>query len=203
MSSPKISLRLRLTLLLVALGLALTLLFVFAKPARNGWSLPTASTTTVAKQQKVSYGLPTRIIIPKINADAALDYVGITPSGELGVPNGPSNAAWYNLGPRPGEIGSAVIDGHYGWVNNTPAVFDNLHFLQKGDVLYVIDEKGKTITFIVRELRIYGQNDDHSNVFVSNDGTAHLNLITCQGNWNKGQQSYSNRLVVFSDIKII
>jgi hypothetical protein len=36
-------------------------------------------------------------------------------------------------------------------------------------------------------------------VFASNDGGAHLNLITCAGEWNKGKKSYSERLVVFAD----
>jgi LPXTG-site transpeptidase (sortase) family protein len=185
-----------------ALGLVLTLHFIFKKPIRSGWTPPTASSTTVHKQEKVSSGLPVRLMIPKINVDAAIDYVGLTPEGELGVPAGPANAAWYDLGPRPGEKGNAVIDGHFGYKNHIPAVFDNLHALQKGDIIYVEDEKGKTITFVVRELRTYGQNEDDSGVFVSSDGKAHLNLITCQGVWSETQKSFSNRLVVFADEEI-
>jgi sortase A len=182
-----------------ALGLTLTLHFIFKKPIRSGWAPPTASTTAVHVQDKVNVGLPVRLKIPKINVDAALDYVGITSGGDLGVPKGPTDAAWYDLGPRPGEIGNAVIDGHFGWKNNIPAVFDNLHSLQKGDSIYVLDEKGKTVTFVVRELRTYSQNEDDSGVFVSSDGKAHLNLITCQGTWSETQKSYSTRLVVFAD----
>jgi len=118
------------------------------------------------------------------------------------VPKGPASAGWYVLGPRPGEKGNAVIDGHFGYKNNIPAVFDNLHILQKGDNLYVEDEKGKTVTFVVRELRTYGQNEDASSVFVPSDTKAHLNLITCQGIWNSAQRSYSNRLVVFADEEV-
>ena len=141
-----------------------------------------------------------RLKIPKINVDAALDYVGLTAQGgELDVPKGPINAAWYDQGPRPGEKGDAVIDGHFGWKDNIPAVFDNLHELRKGDDLYVEDAKGSTTTFVVRELRTYAQNQDDSNVFVSSDWKAHLNLITCQGVWSNTNKSYSNRLVVFAD----
>ena len=185
-----------------ALGLALTIHFIFKKQVRSDWVLPTASIATVHKQEKVSSGLPVHLTIPKINVDAALDYVGITPAGELGVPKGPTNAAWYDLGPRPGEKGNAVIDGHFGYKNHVPAVFDNLHALQKGDNIYIEDEKGKTIIFVVRELRTYGHNEEDSNVFVSSDGKAHLNLITCQGVWSETQKSFSNRLVVFADEEI-
>lgn len=143
--------------------------------------------------------MPIRLKVPKINIDAAVEYVGLTPQGDMDIPKGPDNVAWYSQGPRPGEKGSSVINGHFGWRDNIPAVFDNLHTLQKGDNLSVEDEKGKIITFVVRELRTYGQDDDASAVFRSSDKKAHLNLITCQGTWNKNQKSYSNRLVVFTD----
>ena len=143
--------------------------------------------------------LTLRLKIPKINIDAAVVFVGLTPQGAMDVPKGPNDVAWFNLGPRPGEIGSAVISGHYGWKNNIPAVFDNLHKLRKGDKVYVEDKNGATITFVVRELRTYDQNEDASDVFGSSDGKAHLNLVTCTGTWNKAQKSYSKRLVVFTD----
>ena len=144
-------------------------------------------------------GLPIRLKIPKINVDASVIYVGLTSSGAMDIPKGPDEVAWFNLGPRPGENGSAVIDGHFGWKNNIPAVFDNLYKLKKGDKIYIEDDAGKTITFVVIEIGLYNQNGDASNVFGSNDEKAHLNLITCEGIWNATQKSYSNRLVVFSD----
>jgi LPXTG-site transpeptidase (sortase) family protein len=173
--------------------------YILKRPIQGNATLHTANTAAFHKQVQVSAGLPVHLKIPKINIDAALDYVGITPQGALGVPGTPTNAAWYDQGPRPGEKGDAVIDGHSGWKNNIPAVFDNLHKLQKGDTLYVEDEKGVTTTFVVREVRTYGQNQDDSNVFVTSDKQAHLNLITCEGTWNEVQKSYSNRLVVFAD----
>lgn len=153
----------------------------------------------VAKPKKLTAGYPLRLKIPKINVNAALDYVSLTSKGELASPSGPTKAGWYHHGPRPGEIGSAVIDGHFGWIDNTPAVFDNLVKLKKGDNLIVEDEKGATTTFAVVESRKYDPKADATEVFKSNDGLAHLNLITCQGAWNEAQQSYSNRLVVFAD----
>lgn len=144
-------------------------------------------------------GLPLRLKIPTINVDSSVEYVGLTSSGAMDVPKGPDNVAWFEPGIRPGEKGSAVIAGHFGWKNGIPAVFDNLHKLQKGDKLYIEDDKGAAITFVVREIKMYDQNADSKDVFISNDGKSHLNLITCEGVWNKGSQSYSNRLVVFAD----
>jgi LPXTG-site transpeptidase (sortase) family protein len=105
----------------------------------------------------------------------------------------------YSLWPFPWEEGSAVIDGHFGWINKNPAVFNNLFKLQKWDEIYFLDKKGDIITFIVNKIKIYNQNDATTDIFNSNDWKAHLNIITCEGVWNKTKKSYTNRLVVFSD----
>lgn len=140
-----------------------------------------------------------RLKIPSINVDAPVEYVGLTPDGAMAVPEGPNEVAWFNLGPRPGENGSAVISGHYGWKNNIPAVFDNLHKLRKGDQIYFEDGEGANITFVVREIRIYSKDEAAPDVFGSSDGKAHLNLVTCAGAWNELEKTRSERLVVFTD----
>lgn len=144
-------------------------------------------------------GHSSRLNIPKININAVIESVGLTPQGAMAVPKDPANVAWFSLGMRPGDVGSAVIAGHYGWKNHIPAAFDNLSKLQKGDKIYIKDEKNATITFVVRESRRFSEYDDASVVFGSADGKAHLNLVTCEGTWDKVRKSYSNRLVVFTD----
>jgi LPXTG-site transpeptidase (sortase) family protein len=170
------------------------------KPVQSGIVPPVLIKTAVSKpRSKITSGYPIRLKIPTINVDAAIDYIALTPAGNLSAPKGPTTVGWYDLGPKPGGIGSAVIDGHFGYKNNVAAVFDNLHKLQKGDHIYIVDDMGATITFIVSDSRIYGQGDHDSGIFISRDGKAHLNLITCEGAWNAAQKSYSNRFVVFAD----
>lgn len=143
---------------------------------------------------------PIRLKIPKIKVNTTLEHVGLTSEGAMDIPKSPDKAAWFNLGPRPGEIGSAVIDGHYGvWKNGKKTVFNNLNKLRKGDKVYTIDEKGSVITFVVRESKSYNSEMDADDVFISGDGKSHLNLITCEGVWNKVTQSYPRRLVIFTD----
>lgn len=145
-------------------------------------------------------GLPVRIEIPNIKVKAIINYVGLTSNGEMDVPKGPSDTVWYKLGTRPGNIGSAVIAGHYGsWKDGGSSVFDNLDKLVKGDKVYIEDENGMIITFIVKESRKYDPEADASNVFNLNDGVSHLNLVTCEGTWDNNKKTYSNRLVVFTD----
>jgi LPXTG-site transpeptidase (sortase) family protein len=143
--------------------------------------------------------LPVRLKIPKINVNTAIESVGLTKDGAMDVPKGPVDVAWFKFGPRPGEIGNAVISGHFGWKDNIPAVFDNLYQLRNGDKIYIKDETGTTTVFVVREIRSFDPNADAKDVFISTDGKAHLNLVTCEGVWNKTQKSYSKRLVVFTD----
>ena len=150
---------------------------------------------TSNSEGKVS--LPSRLKIPSININATIEYVGLTPDGAMDVPKSPHNVAWYNLGPRPGENGSAVIAGHYGFKKGS--VFDNLHKLRKGNKLYIQDENGRITTFMVREILKYDSKADALDVFDSSDGKAHLNLITCEGIWDKVSRNYSKRLVIFTD----
>ncbi|HEY5383533.1 MAG TPA: ice-binding family protein [Candidatus Paceibacterota bacterium] len=148
---------------------------------------------------QASVEAPTRLTIPGIAVDSALEAVHLTPEGAVGAPETPMNAAWFELSPPPGENGTAVIVGHFGWKDGIPAVFDDLHTLHQGDKVYVEDAKGATTTFVVREVRSYGEDEDSSDVFSSSDGKAHLNLITCGGVWDSARHSYSNRVVVFTD----
>jgi len=146
---------------------------------------------------KVSQGLPVRLIIPVINVNADIQRVGVTSKGEMEVPSNAVDVGWFDLGPRPGERGSAVIAGHFDGVSGEAGVFFNLYKLKKGDKLYIKDDKGKQTIFIVREKRLYDPGYANE-VFTSSD-TAHLNLITCDGLWDGVKKSYSKRLVIFTD----
>lgn len=158
-----------------------------------------ASAPSIIVPIQIIAELPSRLIIPKIHINAFVEYLGLTPTGAMDVPAGPDDVAWFDLGPRPGSTGSAVIAGHEGWKDNIPAVFDNLYKLQKGDEISVIDAKGATTTFVVTKLQIFGENANSAPVFDSDDNGIHLNLITCEGIWNAVTKNYSGRLVVFTD----
>ena len=151
------------------------------------------------KQEQASFGLPLRLKIPSINVNAVVEHMGLTSDGAMDVPESPDNVAWFELGPHPGENGSAVMAGHYGWKNGKGSVFDDLYKLREGDKLYVEDDKGTIISFVVRGNRRYDPGADVPEVFDSNDGKSHLNLITCEGIWDKASKTYSERLVVFTD----
>lgn len=141
------------------------------------------------------------IRIPIIGVETSIESVGLTKNGEMGVPKDISNTAWYNLGTQIGKAGSAVINGHFGWKEGKSSAFDNLYKLKIGDKIYIENRK-ETIIFVVKEIRVFNKKEGTESVFNSSDGKSHLNLITCNGVWNKEENSYSNRLVVFTDREV-
>ena len=197
----KISLRRNLLrALFIGFAVSLTLIshFILENPSQNSKSL-LANTALLYEKEKNDFGLPMRLKIPKIAVDSSFEYVGLTSLGAMDVPKNPNNVAWFSLGSRPGEVGSAVVAGHSGWKDGESVVFDDLYKLDIGDKLYVENERGMIITFVVRRIRTYDPLTDSSSVFSSGDGKTHLNLITCVGTWDKISRTSSSRLVVFTD----
>lgn len=160
------------------------------------------NTQPVIAQQVVKgpvYSMPVRLVIPKIGINATITDIGLTSSGNMEAPNTNDIAGWYKYGPKPGNDGSAVLGGHFGV--GEQAIFTDLNQLDKGDTLSIIDDQGQRASFVVREVRTYAQDSQPNEVFNSLMG-AHLNLITCDGAWESGKRTYSQRLVIFTDRQV-
>lgn len=190
--------------LLFSFGLTISLLHMFAfrssqSPGVTVVTSPTAKTEAILAP---TYSPPLRLEIANISVNNPVVATGLTQNGAMDIGENIAKTAWYKLGPRPGEKGSAVIAGHYGWKDGQASVFNNLHSLQRGDTVSVYDDKEVGLDFIVKEIRKYNFDADATEVFGSSDGKAHLNLITCNGAWNNALQTYSDRLVVFTDLKL-
>ncbi len=145
---------------------------------------------------------PTRLVIAAIGLDAPIESVGILANGDLDTAHASPwlDVGWYNQGPRPGEQGSAVIDGHVDRPGNSPAVFGRLRNLHKGDEVQVVDSAGKTLHFRVTDVAYYTpQNAPLQNIF-GNTGGKYLNLITCAGDWIPSQNQTTLRLVVYTTL---
>lgn len=142
---------------------------------------------------------PVQLKVDVLAINAAVNPKGLTAGGDMDIDEDPNQLAWYNLGPKPGEEGSAVIAGHYGWKDTVPSIFNNLNKLIAGDEITTLSEDGSKKTFVVTRTALYAPNQDATDIFKSDDGKAHLNLITCQGTWVNTDRSYSERLVVFTD----
>lgn len=146
-----------------------------------------------AKPAAIAVEKPLRLIIPAIGVDAKIQSVGVNTKGEMEVPSNIVDVGWFELGTRPGEVGSAVIAGHLNGENGEDGVFANLDKLKQGDLIYI-----KSLTFRVFKTQTYdsGYADE---VFSKNDGI-YLNLVTCKGLWNRLKKDYNKRLVVSTNL---
>ncbi|WP_162179557.1 class F sortase [Thermogemmatispora carboxidivorans] len=147
-------------------------------------------------------GLPTHLRIPIIGVDATIETVGVTASGELEVPaRRPwDDVGWYRLGPRPGERGSAVIDGHLDRPGGAPAVFWRLRELQPGALVQVLDSQGHWWSFRVRALAYYPPRQAPLQQIFADTSGHYLNLITCAGDWIASEHQTQLRLVVYTTL---
>jgi len=176
------------------------LVIVSAYVLQNGQiNTPTSSPiiSNVEAAPKALPGVPINLKIPSVGVDAAIESIGLT-DGAVGVPKGPSTTAWFNLGPKPGEMGSAIITGHFGpWRNGAHSVFDNLSKIKIGDKVYVRDNNGQTRSFSVIDIKTYSGDAVVPEIFNKSDAV-YLNIITCSGDWLANQKTYTQRLVVFT-----
>lgn len=150
-------------------------------------------------EQVPSSDLPAYLIIPSIGVTAAVHPVGLTDKGAVDVPQDPARLGWFDKGPVPGQPGSAIIDGHRGWRNKTPAVFDRLHEIQMEDLVIVVDDLGNTSAYQVYDIKTYDPHESPEEVFAISDKSL-LNLITCNGEWDAEAKTATKRLVVFTQL---
>lgn len=118
----------------------------------------------------------------------------------MDVPKGLGNGRWYALGPKPGEQENAVIDGNFDTPNGAPSVFYNLSKLLPGDTIEVKDTNNKTYTFRVALVTQFPNVGFPINEVFGLTKGAHLNLITCSGEWDVSNHNYTKRTVAFSTL---
>lgn len=143
---------------------------------------------------------PFRIQIPSINVDAGIEKVGLLENGQMGVPESFETVGWYEGGPKPGERGNSVIAGHVD-SKKGPAVFFYLKNLKEGDEIIISDEKGKSLTFLVNDIKSYPTELSPVNDIFDYSYQSQLNLITCTGIYDRKTGNHSERLVVYTTLK--
>ncbi len=160
---------------------------------------PPPATRTQAVAERA---LPDILRIRAIGINAKVQSVGLdaNTNNQMGVPSNFTDVGWYNLGPRPGMMGSAVIDGHYNGKGVPKAVFYDLNKLTPGDVVEIIDVEGAVIQFKVVRVGTYAYDAPTEEVFSQETKKPRLNLITCAGDWLKGEALYDTRTVVFTEL---
>jgi LPXTG-site transpeptidase (sortase) family protein len=154
--------------------------------------LPTTNTGT-PKVQNPWY--PKKLRVPSAGVDAKVQDVGITKLGNMATPNNFTDVGWFEYGTIPGDKGSAVIAGHVNDGLGLPAVFDGLKNVKVGDDVYIDTFGGKTVHFVVTDIKTYDYKAPTEEIFNENSQPI-LRLITCSGVWVPQTRTHDKRLVV-------
>ena len=144
-------------------------------------------------------GEPVRIEIPAIGVDDEVIAVGLLDDGAMEVPDF-GLAGWYDLGPKPGDLGPAVIAAHVD-SRDGPDVFFGLHELEPGDEIHVHDADGNTETFTVtdREQAPKDALPEDRIWHDAPDDQPTLLIITCGGTFDHAERSYQDNIIVYAD----
>ena len=139
-------------------------------------------------------GLPEHISIPAAGSSGPVERMGVK-HGELRIPP-PGRAGWFAAGPRPGELGRAVIVSHVD-SKEGPALFYSLLQQQRGSRISVRDSRGVTHRFaVVRRRQIEKSHFPAGSVY----GTAPrpmLVLVTCGGPYSP-DSGYRDNVILYA-----
>ncbi len=135
---------------------------------------------------------PTRITIPSLGLDAAIEQIDIV-NGAMGVPANAWNVGWYHQLAMPGLTGNVVMAGHVDWWGIGPTVFANLASIQPGAMIHVFGVNGEDATYAVSSVDSVSA-DTPAQTVVGPTEAPTLTLITCTGAFDG--TAYNARLIV-------
>jgi Sortase domain len=156
---------------------------------------------------------PASVSIPKLGVESKLIDLGLNPDGSVQVPpvEQPEIAGWYagektdkdGDETKPGQRGSAVIAAHVDGLSPTgekgqPGLFAHLSTLVPGDEVFVEQEGGNRLRFVVESLETFSKAEfPGQRVYVADDAIR-LNLVTCGGAFDEKTGHYVDNIVAFA-----
>jgi hypothetical protein len=130
---------------------------------------------------------------------APVDPVGVSPEGELGIPDDPNRLGWWDGSAAPAAgTGTVVIDGHVDSADYGDGFFVNLRRLQPGDTVALTDAAGTRTEWTVTEVGDYPAADLAATGVFAQPDAPRLALITCGGAFDRAAHRYLDNLVVYA-----
>jgi hypothetical protein len=153
----------------------------------------------LAKAPTIARSRPVTITIPALGIRTVVGKLGLQADHQVMVPTNTRIVGWYDDGPTPGQIGSAVILGH---VDSTlgPGTFFRLKDLKAGDSITVKLADGVVTNFAVVKVVQYSKVAFPDQLVYGSHGTRSLQLVTCGGTFDHATGHYESNIVVFSHL---
>lgn len=136
--------------------------------------------------------------IPSLAVSAQIVDLGFTGDGVLDVPSDGVSVGWYDVSPRPGEPGNALLGGHYDW-DGSLAVFWRLGELAQGERVELDDGSGSALVYEVQSTSSVDWDRPLSEILTSDAGSS-LTLFTCGGEFDEARGEYEQRVVVWATL---
>lgn len=144
---------------------------------------------------------PVRVAVANRHIDGSLlvDGLGVTKKGGFDNPpvEKPALGSWYNLGPRPGAPGPAVILGHING-NGKLGLFRYLDTVKANDLVTVYREDGSQLTFKVYKTQSIVKTSFPTATVFNETPVPELRLISCGGDYDKDNRRYLENIIVYA-----
>jgi hypothetical protein len=147
----------------------------------------------------MSRSVPARILIKSVWIDAPVAQIGLAGDGTIETPPyaTASEAAWYRLGPAPGEAGAAVIIGHVD-SRTERAVFFELRRIKPGATIEIRRSDSTRAVFKVDAIEQVNKSDFPAERVYGATATPTLRLVTCGGRFDKAANDYPDNIIVYA-----
>lgn len=167
---------------------------------------PTAQQTFTfrTREPEKTYAVPTRIYFPDRKIMMEVEPVGIVEEGkkkgQMATIDSATVAAWFEPGPKPGERGNAIINGHvrFGGVKGYFSILPELELRER---VIIQHEDGTFTVFRVRSIDFYQYDAVPQSVMELESDSPMLTLITCHGEFQHDVGTSEERCVVICDIE--
>jgi len=169
------------------------------RQAQEGKDETPVSSATLANYA-VAPSKPRAIYIDKLGVSARLLPVGVNPNGNMQAPLNIFDAGWYTGSSTPTQPGAVVVNAHASGPTRQ-GLFAYIETLGKGDTIAIEtgDKKRHTYKVVSKQTVSRHKVDMKKLMLPHGTATEGLNLMTCTGKWEQSAQTYSERVIVYTE----
>jgi hypothetical protein len=175
--------------------------FSMARPVTSAPAAKPASPVPPAAPV-VPRSMPVTLSIPAIGVSVPVSELGLNPDNSVEVPANSQEVGWYDLGPSPGQTGSAVILGHVDTYQG-PGVFFEVKSLTPGDEVSVTLANGAVAHFAVSSVVLYSKDNFPDEEVYGPHGGSDLQIVTCGGQFDQQTGHYLSNVVAYTSLSSI
>jgi sortase (surface protein transpeptidase) len=171
---------------------------------------PTVAQATPTPTATPYDGAVSRLLIPRLKVDSAIEEIGVNASNQMEVPKDPLKTGWYNVDGwgKPGFGSNSVFAAHVDYYPNILGPFNKLKDLVPGeDEIVVVMDNGAEYRYrVIRKARFKVDDIRMGELIWPEDkpeGAEWITLITCGGDFVSlvpgGPGEYLHRDVVVAE----